>query len=83
MYIRYIHTHIYIYIYVYIYTRVDLSLYSDRVRWCSRLVVGPKVDGQHVFSRFFLLHFRWMVGREDVGPVWGSWEEPGCKGIRP
>ena len=53
----------YIHIYIYIYTSEDLSLYSDRVKWSSRLVFGPKVDGQHALSMYFFFYIfdRWSI----------------------
>ena len=46
-----------VYIYIYIYTSEDLSLYSDRVKLSSRLVFGPKADGQHVLSLYVFFYF--------------------------
>ena len=60
-----------IYIYIYIYTSVDLSLYSDSVKWNGRLVVDRDVKRSVCFVYvFFLPYFRLMVGREVDGPVW-------------
>ena len=44
------------YVYIYIYTSEDLSLYSDIVRWCCRLVFGRCVDSQPPLSKHFFHH---------------------------
>ena len=59
----YIYICVYIYIYIHIiHTRVDLSLYSDRVKWSSRLVFVRSVDGQHVLSMWccFFISDWWL-----------------------
>ena len=49
---------------------MDLSLYSDSVRWNSRLLDDRDVKRSTSFSyAIFLLYFRLMVGREVDGPM--------------
>ena len=43
-------------IYIYIYTSEVLSLYSDSVSGQCRSAIGPKVDGQHVLSMYFVFY---------------------------
>ena len=57
-----------VYIYIYLSTSVDLSLYSDSVKWNGRLVVDRDVKRSVCFVYvFFLPYFRLMVGREVDG----------------
>ena len=74
-----IYIYIYIAIYIYIYTRVDLSHYSDRVKWSSRLVFVSIANGQHVLSLFFSSTFS-IDGRtrRSRGLCWRSWAALGA-----